>query len=77
MISIEKSSFFDQDGENSSGRKLNPLDNTRIHPECYVTYEFAQKLCGNALDKEYSANDYFDVVISARKNSRAKVNDIY
>lgn len=30
--------------------QLDPLDNTRIHPECYITYDFAYKICADALE---------------------------
>ena len=37
----------------------NPLDDTRIHPECYfdttegISYDFAQKICSDALDRDF------------------------
>lgn len=46
-----------------SSRRLNPLDNTRIHPECYVTYDFAPKMCGDALEEHLDdPNDYTDTI---------------
>lgn len=33
-------------------RVLDPLDNTRIHPELYRTYDFTQKICADALETE-------------------------
>ena len=41
---------------------IDPLDNTRIHPECYITFDFATKICADALEVEARRDDYFDVV---------------
>ena len=60
----------------------NPLDDTRIHPECYfdttegISYDFAQKICSDALDKDYDRDDpegYQDVVIAALDDSRTRM----
>jgi len=57
----------------------NPLDETRIHPECYFDngeakmQDWAQKMCTDALDRELRRSDYRDVVAAAMGNSRAKL----
>jgi transcription elongation factor SPT6 len=33
-----------------SENPVDPLDNTRIHPECYHTHDFAPKICADALE---------------------------
>ena len=30
--------------------QLDPFDDTRVHPECYNTQDWAQRVCANALD---------------------------
>lgn len=30
--------------------QLDPFDDTRVHPECYNTQDWAQRICANALD---------------------------
>jgi transcription elongation factor SPT6 len=57
----------------SNQRRLNPLDNSRIHPECYLTYDFVQKLCADAMDMEYHPPNYHQIIVSAMKNSKAKL----
>ncbi len=37
---------------------MDPLDNTRIHPECYTTHDFATKICADALEVAHSNSDY-------------------
>lgn len=39
------------------GLSLDPLDDTRIHPECYNTHDFAKKICADALEVEPTASD--------------------
>ncbi len=44
-----------------SGERLNPFDDTRIHPECYVKHKWARQICANAIDvdgDDYIANFY-------------------
>lgn len=45
-----------------------PFDATRIHPECYITYEWAQKICADALEDSYSGSNYSDIVEQLRRN---------
>lgn len=35
--------------------QLDPFDDTRVHPECYNTQDWAQRICANALDVQVSA----------------------
>lgn len=37
---------------------VDPLDNTRIHPECYTTHDFATKICADALEVAHSNSEY-------------------
>lgn len=37
---------------------VDPLDNSRIHPECYTTHDFATKICADALEVTHTNNDY-------------------
>ncbi len=42
-----------------SDERLNPFDDTRIHPECYTKHMWARQICANALDvdgDDYIAN---------------------
>lgn len=41
---------------------FNPLDDTRIHPECYITHDFAPKICADAMEKEFHHSNYYGVV---------------
>jgi transcription elongation factor SPT6 len=41
---------------------LDPLDDTRIHPECYVMSDFATKMCASALEVDHNAEDYIENV---------------
>jgi transcription elongation factor SPT6 len=43
----------DRDGRDEH-RDIHPLDNTRIHPECYHTYDLAQKLCSDSLGTDHT-----------------------
>lgn len=52
----------DEGGAQGFGRDLNPLDDTRIHPECYVTHQFTQKICGDAMESEFHPTNYLPVV---------------
>jgi transcriptional accessory protein Tex/SPT6 len=50
---------------------FNPLDNTRIHPECYHSNEWCPKICANAMDNDdwVEGQDYFHIVRSIQKDS--------
>ncbi len=42
-----------------SDERLNPFDDTRIHPECYAKHMWARQICANAMDvdgDDYIAN---------------------
>jgi len=41
---------------------FNPLDGTRIHPECYNTHDWASKICADALEVEHNPQDYIQTV---------------
>lgn len=49
---FEEFTVYDEDPSRGISRHLNPLDDTRIHPECYAAYDFVQKICADALDDE-------------------------
>ncbi|CAM9648035.1 unnamed protein product, partial [Ascophyllum nodosum] len=49
--------------------QLDPFDDTRVHPECYNTQDWAQRVCANALDVQVD-EDYFPIVESAMEDSR-------
>eukprot|EP00903_Cladosiphon_okamuranus_P017486 g16106.t1 len=49
--------------------QLDPFDDTRVHPECYNTQDWAQRICANALDVQVD-DDYFPIVESAMDDSR-------
>lgn len=49
---------------------VDPLDNTRIHPECYTTYDFATKICADALEVVHSNSDYVPNVEKLMATSR-------
>lgn len=51
--------------------KDDPLDFTRIHPECYVTYDFARKICSEALDMENDIDQHNLIISLCKKDSRA------
>jgi len=48
---------------------IDPLDNTRIHPECYITHDFAVKICADALEVD-APPKYFAIVTNLMDNSR-------
>lgn len=49
-------------GDGLLQKKRNPFDNTRIHPECYDTHDFAIKICADALDVEHQPKNYNGIV---------------
>jgi transcription elongation factor SPT6 len=56
--------------------KLNLLDNTRIHPECYTQFEIVQKICANALDIDsWGADDVNDIVERQMHASRRELEN--
>lgn len=52
------------------GDQDNPLENTRIHPECYLMYDFAPKICADALGCESNPSRYSDTVSRLMKSVR-------
>lgn len=48
----------------------NPLENTRIHPECYLMYDFAPKICADALGLESNPAKYSEIVLKLMKSVR-------
>jgi hypothetical protein len=42
--------------------EVNPFDNTRIHPECYLGQDWAHKICADAIEREHNREDYFELV---------------
>lgn len=58
LFSLPITTGFLRIADSVADQQLDPLDNTRIHPECYVTYDFAPKICADAL--EVDANPRWD-----------------
>ncbi|KAJ8599067.1 hypothetical protein CTAYLR_007618 [Chrysophaeum taylorii] len=59
----------------------NPLDDTRIHPECYFNkggemHDWAQKMCSDALEREIKRGHYFGIVEDAMAYSRRRVEEV-
>lgn len=54
---------------------LDPLDDTRIHPECYVLHDYATKMCASALEEEHNAEMYLATVVKVMKRSKAQINE--
>jgi transcription elongation factor SPT6 len=48
---------------------FDPLDNTRIHPECYIHDDFAPKICADALEVE-NTTQYIEHIIRCMTESR-------
>lgn len=62
------------DHDDDDDMVINPLDNTRIHPECYVTYQFLQKIVASALDVEMAtATNHLMLLNDAIKRCRRVV----
>jgi len=51
-------------------RGLDPLDDTRIHPECYISNDFAPKICADALEVMHNAEVYVTTVLRIMENSK-------
>ena len=54
----------------------NPLDNSRVHPECYKTHKFAIQLCADAQRKNLNAiaeNRYVEIIEAQFKSSRSQL----
>jgi transcription elongation factor SPT6 len=47
---------------------VNPLEATRIHPECYLMYDFAPKICADALGIESNPSKYSEIVAKLMKS---------
>lgn len=52
---------------------LDPLDDTRIHPECYVLHDYATKMCASALEEQHNAEVYFETVTKVMKRSKTQI----
>ena len=52
---------------------LDPLDDTRIHPECYVLHDYATKMCAAALEEQHNAEVYFETVTKVMKRSKTQI----
>ncbi len=57
----------------SENAMLNPFDNTRIHPECYITYEFAHKIVCDALEVEVDPTKYYSYIETQMENSKKEI----
>jgi transcription elongation factor SPT6 len=52
----------------SSDVLVNPLEASRIHPECYLMYDFAPKICADALGIESNPSKYSEIVAKLMKS---------
>lgn len=43
--------------------QLDPFDDTRVHPECYNTQDWAQRICANALDVQVLFVIFFYIIV--------------
>lgn len=57
--------------------ELDPLDDTRIHPECYNGYNFAIKICCDALEVPLKKDHIHvrKIMADSKKHLRLKVDD--
>ena len=53
--------------------QLDPFDDTRIHPECYVQNDFAPKICASALGIDHSSEVYIKTVLLLRQHCRREL----
>lgn len=49
---------------------MDPFDDTRIHPECYVQNDFAPKICASAMETPHSGEQYLKTVLMLKKHCR-------
>ena len=52
-----------------SERGYDPLDDTRIHPECYLSNDFASKICADALEVIHNSEQYIATVHHVMEDS--------
>lgn len=50
--------------------QIDPLDNSRVHPECYSTYDFAAKIATDALELPASTDSPIEIIRRCMKDSR-------
>lgn len=55
---------------------IDPLDDTRIHPECYNTYDFATKICAEALEVDNKRDNYFETVRKTMADVHKQLEDV-
>jgi transcription elongation factor SPT6 len=53
--------------------QLDPFDDTRVHPECYVQNDFAPKICASALVIDHSSEVYIKTVLLLREHCRREL----
>lgn len=58
-----------RDQDDTGETLCDPLDDTRIHPECYISHNFAPKICSDALEVPL-ALEYAQVILSIMQNSK-------
>jgi transcription elongation factor SPT6 len=46
------------------------FDNTRVHPECYISNDFAPKICADALEKDCNTENYYSNTDEIIENSK-------
>lgn len=61
---------LNNDALNEESYVFDPLDNTRIHPECYVTYQCAQKICCDALEVDTNPLNFRLHVLKQMESSK-------
>ena len=49
------------------------LDNTRIHPECYITYDFIQKICSDSLEQDFNHKRPYLLYIKVIENCKVSI----
>jgi transcription elongation factor SPT6 len=60
----------------STDMNISPLDNSRVHPECYVTHKFTYKLFASSQDIDFqnlSEKRYIELVEAQFKDSRRQL----
>jgi transcription elongation factor SPT6 len=56
---------------------LNPLDDTRIHPDVYIRHKWAVKIAFDALDRSHQDSKANQALIDVRKNSMGEVDRLF
>ena len=65
---------FPEERARNANEDWDPFEDTRIHPECYLTEDFAPKICADALEVEHDPMRYHENVVKQMNTSRKKMN---